>query len=206
MEALSNITLGQIVGQLTLWLAGCLGVAVLGFTGWFGWRYREMKRRVSMLETKVDEAKSSQIQVTFEPGAVYNNFKGAGGQYHLHFDGKGQIISPKPVRLKGIVTSQASVSAELEVHKADSQGKRKDMRWAHYFARDHEYGRPYVMTGIKFFTRLTKGVIRLSNQQWTWYPEFRQRWHRRNQYNIEKIVYARLVPQVIAVLSGTLHR
>lgn len=82
--------------------------------------------------------------------------------------------------------------ADSVYYKTDSQGNRKGMSWARYAARDHEYGRPYVVTGIKFFARLTKGVIGLSNQQWTWHPDFRQRWHQRNQYVINKFVHTHL--------------
>ena len=83
--------------------------------------------------------------------------------------------------------------ADAAYYKGDSQGKRKVMRWAHYSARDHEYGRPYVMVGTKFFARLVKGVVELSRQQWIWHPEFRQRWHERSQYTIEKLVHDHLM-------------
>ena len=70
----------------------------------------------------------------------------------------------------------------------DIRGQRKNMRWAHYSARDHEYGRPYVVAGIKFFARLVKGVVGLSNQKWTWHPDFRRRWHERRRYNVGNTV------------------
>lgn len=75
------------------------------------------------------------------------------------------------------------------VYYADEiRGQRKNMRWAHYSARDHEYGRPYVVAGIKFFARLVKGIVGLSNEQWTWHPDFRRRWHERRRYNIGNAV------------------
>ena len=83
--------------------------------------------------------------------------------------------------------------ADAVYYKAYSQGPRKDLRWAHYSARDHECGRPYVVAGIKFFARLVKGVIELSRQQWIWHPEFRQRWHERSQYIIKKLVHDHLM-------------
>lgn len=70
----------------------------------------------------------------------------------------------------------------------DRQGHRRNIRWANYSARDHEYGRPYVVVGIRFFARLVKGVTGLSNQPWTWHPDFFQRWHERRQYSVDKIV------------------
>ena len=82
--------------------------------------------------------------------------------------------------------------ADAVYYKADSNAKRRNMRWAHYSARDHEFGRPYVVAGVKFFARLIKGVIGLSNEQWAWHPDFRQRWHQRRQYNINKLVRTHL--------------
>ena len=62
------------------------------------------------------------------------------------------------------------------------------MRWAGYSARDHEYGRPYVVIGTGFFGRLVNRVIKLSDQQWTWDDGFKKRWHTRRLYRIKKIM------------------
>ena len=76
------------------------GVVVMfafGFGGWFGKRYREMKKRVAALEAQP----ASQIIV--QPGATYNNFRGDNGEFHVHLDGKAEVIStkPLPVRIAG---------------------------------------------------------------------------------------------------------
>ena len=83
--------------------------------------------------------------------------------------------------------------------KADSvyyldvtRDRRRNMGWTRYSARDHEYGRPYVVAGIGFFARLVKGVIELSNQLWTWHPDFRRRQLERRQYKIGNIVEGNL--------------
>ncbi len=89
--------------------------------------------------------------------------------------------------------SEFLMKADASYYKSESQNKRRNMRWAHYSARDHEYGRPYVMVGAKFFARLTKGVVKLSQHQWIWHPEFRQRWHKRKQYVIEKLMHTHLM-------------
>ncbi len=78
--------------------------------------------------------------------------------------------------------------ADAVYYKTGIDAKRKNMRWTHYSARDHEYGRPYVVAGTKFFARLVKGLVGLSNQQWTWHPDFRLRWHRRRQYIVSNVV------------------
>lgn len=75
------------------------------------------------------------------------------------------------------------------VHCADDiQGQRKNMRWAHYSARDHEYGRPHVVAGSKFFARLVRGLVELSSQQWAWHPDFCRCWHERRRYNVARNV------------------
>ena len=46
--------------------------------------------------------------------------------------------------------------SDIDVHR------RRNMRWAGYSARDHEYGRPYKTIGTAFFARLVRGVIGIS--------------------------------------------
>ena len=62
------------------------------------------------------------------------------------------------------------------------------MRWSHYAARDNEYSRPRVTIGIRFFGRLIKAIVELSNQQWMWDEAFLGRWHVRRQYNIKNLM------------------
>ena len=74
------------------------------------------------------------------------------------------------------------------VYYAGESSKRKNMRWAHYSARDHEYGRPYVVIGTKFFARLVRGIIGLSHQRWMWDEGFARRQLEYRQYNIRKLM------------------
>ena len=60
----------------------------------------------------------------------------------------------------------------------------KNMHWSRYSARDHEYGRPYVVIGSEFFGRLVQGIVQLSNQPGVWGESFSRRFHERRQYNI----------------------
>ena len=73
--------------------------------------------------------------------------------------------------------------ADQSYYERDMAKRRDDMRWAHYGARDHEPGRPYVVIGSEFFARLVKGIVHLSHQRWTWNQEFAQRWYQHRQYN-----------------------
>lgn len=38
-----------------------VGIAILGFGGFFGWRYREMKRQVAALETAVSQVRGTTV-------------------------------------------------------------------------------------------------------------------------------------------------
>ena len=66
----------------------------------------------------------------------------------------------------------------------DKQGKtkRRNMRWADYSARDHEYGRLYAVAGVMFFARLAKEFVELGKHQSIWHPDFALRWWNRRQY------------------------
>lgn len=66
----------------------------------------------------------------------------------------------------------------------------KNMHWARYSARDHEYGRPYVVIGSEFFGRLVQGIVQLSNQREVWDKSFSRRFHERRQYNIIRLMEA----------------
>ena len=72
----------------------------------------------------------------------------------------------------------------------DKQGKtnRRNMRWADYSARDHEYGRPYAVAGTTFFARLVRELVALANQQWIWHPDFAMRWWSRKKYNVQQLL------------------
>ena len=65
---------------------------------------------------------------------------------------------------------------------------RHNMRWAHYSARDHQPGRPYVTVGTRFFARLVQNLVELSNQQWTWDEKLTRRWHERRRLIIGDLV------------------
>lgn len=81
-------------------------------------------------------------------------------------------------------------SAYYEGDIPDKAGStsRKNMRWADYSARDHEYGRVYVVAGMTFFARLVKEIVGLAHQQWIWHEEFAVRWWQRRKYNIQRLL------------------
>ena len=63
-----------------------------------------------------------------------------------------------------------------------------NMRWAHYSARDHERGRPYVVVGTRFFARLVQGLVGMANEQWMWDEQFAARWHERRRVIVRDVV------------------
>lgn len=69
---------------------------------------------------------------------------------------------------------------------------RRNMRWAHYSARDHERGRPYVVIGTRFFARLVQALVAMADEQWMWEEQFARRWHERRQVIVRDLVRVHL--------------
>ena len=69
---------------------------------------------------------------------------------------------------------------------------RRNMRWAHYSARDHERGRPYVTIGTRFLSRLVQGLVEVAGEQWMWDEQFARRWHERRRVNVRDVVRAHI--------------
>ena len=82
---------------------------------------------------------------------------------------------------------------EGDIPDRDGNTSRKNMRWADYSARDHEYGRPYAVAGVEFFARLANELVKLANQQWLWHPDFSLRWWHRRKYNIAQLLEAHVM-------------
>ena len=77
-----------------------------------------------------------------------------------------------------------------DIRDQEGRTSRKNMRWADYSARDHEYGRVYAVAGMNFFARLVNELVGLAHQPWTWHEEFTLRWWRRRKYNIQQLLEA----------------
>ena len=87
--------------------------------------------------------------------------------------------------------------ADRVYYKSDipknGEASRRGIRWEHYSARDHEYGRPYVVVGSLFFARLARGIVGLSRAPWTWDEKFAKRWYARRQRNIRRNMQLQLM-------------
>ena len=77
---------------------------------------------------------------------------------------------------------------ESDIPDRQGKTKRRNMRWADYSARDHEYGRQYAVAGVTFFARLAKEFVELGSNQAIWHPEFALRWWTRRQYIVGKLL------------------
>ena len=84
-------------------------LAVVGFSGFFGRRYRSMKKRIAELERQM-ERKESGLEPQQEPTVrgvvihgglqiIENHYNVTDGWYHAEVEGRGTIVSPVPVRL-----------------------------------------------------------------------------------------------------------
>ena len=108
----------------------------------------------------------------------------------LLFGRKGQSdFSKMPIDTFGLFLAKAD-AAYYERDIPDKQGKtkRRNMRWSDYSARDHEYGRPYAVAGIRFFARLVNYIVGVAKQQWLWEPGFALRWWERRQRNVLELM------------------
>ena len=79
---------------------------------------------------------------------------------------------------------------EGDIPDKEGRTSRKNMRWADYSARDHEYGRVYAVAGTAFFARLVNELVSLAHQQWIWHEEFALRWWQRRKYNVHQLLEA----------------
>ena len=53
-----------------------------------------------------------------------------------------------------------------------TSGRRRNMRWGNYSARDHESARPFVSVGVRFFPRLVREIVNLGGEAWTWHEDY----------------------------------
>lgn len=83
--------------------------------------------------------------------------------------------------------SQNSPGYHAATYRIAYYGQR-NMRWAHYSARDHERGRTYVVIGTRFFARLVQGLVAIAAEQWMWVEQFARRWHERSQVIVMYLV------------------
>ena len=87
----------------------------------FGRRWRQMRSDIDTLKKRQTDAAPTQIII--EPGATYNNYHGNEGEFHIHVDGKTEIIAPKtvPVRIGMRGAIEGKLNVRLEHRKGNDR-------------------------------------------------------------------------------------
>ncbi len=105
------------------------------------------------------------------------------------FDQSDAIRSVFPRVEESGFSKMSSTTFEEFLKKADLvYYGQNNARWAHYTARDHQYGRQYIVVGTKFFARLVKRITALSGQAWVWDEKLLRRFIARREYLLTKRV------------------
>ena len=73
-------------------------------------RVAELEKKIAKLETQPPA-----VQINMAEGASYQDFRGATGEFHVHLDGKAEVISAIPVEIN-------EVGVEDQIGIADSIG------------------------------------------------------------------------------------
>ena len=58
--------------------------------------------------------------VHLQPGAVFNDFRASGGEFHVQFDGTGEVVSPHPIRVFHSEALAVADQVEAVLTKADN--------------------------------------------------------------------------------------
>lgn len=83
-----HYVLTPILASVVSAVAAMIGTMIFG---------RGYKKRIADLERKLDEARGS-VSLTIT-GNTYNEYRSEGGDYHLNFDGKGDVVSRSPIEV-----------------------------------------------------------------------------------------------------------
>ncbi len=120
----------------------------------------------------------------FSDGEEYTTDHSSGHILFLLFDKRKQSEFEK---LPVSTLVQFLEKADQAYYERDGgSGKRRNMHWESYSARDHERSRPYVVAGMRFFARLAKELVQLSKQHWVSDKGRLVRDLERANYNIRK--------------------
>ena len=74
---------------------------------------KSLKSRVGALEAKPSES----TQVILQPGATYNDFRGASGEWHLKADGQVEVISARRIPVQTLGITAPAMEAIATVNK-----------------------------------------------------------------------------------------
>ena len=83
---------------------------------------RGYKRRLTALEAKPSES----TQVILQPGATYNDFRGASGEWHLKADGQVEVISARRIPVQTLGITAPAMEAIATVNKRTPRADESD--------------------------------------------------------------------------------
>ena len=85
---------------------------------------KSLKSRVGALEAKPSES----TQVILQPGATYNDFRGASGEWHLKTDGQVEVISARRIPVQTLGITAPAMEAIATVNKRTPRPDESDDR------------------------------------------------------------------------------
>ena len=85
---------------------------------------RGYKKRIAALEAKPSES----TQVILQPGATYNDFRGASGEWHLKADGQVEVISARRILVQTLGITAPAMEAIATVNKRTLRADESDDR------------------------------------------------------------------------------
>ena len=98
-------------------------LAVLALYRWFTWH--KVRNRIAALEAKAD---AESARVNLHPGAIYNDFRGANGEWHLKADGQIEIVSPRRIPVLLLEVTAPAMEATAFVNVRDPRSDESDDR------------------------------------------------------------------------------
>ena len=85
---------------------------------------KSLKSRVDALEAEPSES----TQVILQPGATYNDFRGASGEWHLKADGQVEVISARRIPVQTLVITLPAMEGTATVNKRTPRADKSDGR------------------------------------------------------------------------------
>jgi len=93
-----------------------IAMFALGFGGWFGKRYRDMKREVAELRRAIEAQPAAAAQagssLTIHGGITITHSRFVDGRHLVGIEGKGEIVSPTPIYVQSLRAALSSGGPE----------------------------------------------------------------------------------------------
>ena len=112
MDSVLNAVAGYFSTLLVeRWHEVVVVLAVLAIYRWFTWH--KVRKRIAEIEAKLD---GESTKITLYPGATYNDFRGANGEWHLKANGPIEIVSPRRIPVLPLEVTAPAMEATATVN------------------------------------------------------------------------------------------